>query len=371
MIPSLSQKSVLEIASLLADDAPVGDKWNANPWFQRDLVWDLRRKQKLIDSLKKGMPFGMVWTWTHVDNGVRLTDIIDGKQRCMTLVSFMRDEFRDDHGLHWSEWSTREQIYAGARAVSVQGVRLEEGENESTVVELFRRINTQSKQLTTGQLLKSCDKEGAMRFLNMVFFDDIEDSSVYPFFESIVELRNKWGSVFCKTGFNIKTNASNGELTFLTGLVVPLLTGNNEAITTSFDILNMNGLRDTVTNEMKIAFFEKMCGDDGFLDIVQCGYEENQFKRSAKGFPNFGKTTPIIYLVNRAYAARTDDAQISDGNGDSLDCAELISQMQEFFKKLDEDEDLEEEWKNRFRKNRNIGALRSDVEFIRDTVALE
>lgn len=363
MISDLSQKSVSQIYRLLAPDAPLGQKWSSIPWFQRDQVWDLKRKQKLIDSLKKGMPFGMVWTWTHVVDGISVTDIIDGKQRCTTLVSFMNGEFRDEDGLLWGEWSERERARAEVKQVAVQGVTLEDEETEWTVVELFRRINTQSKQLTPGQLLKSCEQEAVMKFLKMVFLDELDEEC--RFAEEIVSLRENWAAVFCKEGFKIKENTSHGELTFLAGLVVPLLTGKNEAITTSFDILNLNGLRDEVTDEMKASFFEKMNGEGGFLEIVQSGWEENQFKKSAKGFPTFGKITPIIYIVNQAHIARIEGHAASS---EARECAAVVPHVQEFFEKMNDDEDLEDEWKVRFRKNRNIENLRLDVQFIRDTI---
>jgi hypothetical protein len=361
MQPEFSQKSVSMIARLLT--LVVGG-WSAKPWFQRDMVWDIGRKQKLIDSLKKGMPFGMVWVWTHIVDGVSITEIIDGKQRCTTLVEFMNGGFRDQDGLLWSEWSDGARIRAECRLVPVQGLMLEENETEEVIVELFRRINTQSKKLTPGQLLKSCDKEDVMLFINLLFFDEIDVEGVYSL--EIETFRNKWASIFCKTVFNIKMNLSRTELSFLAGMVVPLLTGKNEAITTSFDIICINGLRDTITDDMKVGFFEKMNGDGGLLDIFEAGWNENQFKKSAKGYPSFGIISPIIYLVNQDHIVKTEPDEASI---DARNCSALIPSMKQFYEKLNEDEDLVIAWVDRFRKNRTIEALRLDVEFIRQTIS--
>ena len=59
-------------------------KWNPNADFQRELVWILEEKQKLIDSLKKRMPFGMI----TVVNWRGEVWVIDGKQRsnCAGIV---------------------------------------------------------------------------------------------------------------------------------------------------------------------------------------------------------------------------------------------------------------------------------------------
>jgi hypothetical protein len=366
MISDISQKSVEQIARNLRLDAPAGQRWSTSPWYQRDQVWDKKRKKKLIDSLKKGMPFGMVWTWTHVVDGVAVTDIIDGKQRCTTLSAFMNDDFRDEDGFLWSEWSESERVRAENQHVAVQGVTLNDDETESTIVELFRRINTQSKQLSPGQLLKSCEKEDTMQFIMKVFFEENDENSLFA--NEIEIFRNKWAHVFCKTEFKIKETSSHSELTFLAGMVVPLLTGKNEAITSSFEILLENGLQDTISYENKVMFFEKMNSDDGFLDIAMRGWEENQFKKSAKGFPTLGKITPFIYIVNKTYIVHTSP---DDAGCDARKCMELIPLLNEFFEKLDDDEDIKTAWEIRLRKNRNIETLREDVEFIWNTITDE
>jgi hypothetical protein len=366
MISEISQKSIVQIARALGPDARPGQRLCTNPWYQREEVWDLKRKRKLIDSVKKGMPFGMVWTWSHTVDGNSVTDIIDGKQRCTTLNAFMNDQFRDDDGLFWSEWSESERVRAENHHVPFQGVTLDDAESESMVVELFRRINTQSKQLSTGQLLKSCENEDTIMFINTVFFEEIDDSGIYA--NDIRTFRNMWADVFCKTEFKIKQSVSHSELTFLAGLVVPMLTGNNEAITSSFDILLENGLQNTITDENKVEFFEKMNNDDGFLDIISKGYRDNQFKKSSKGFPTFGKITPYIYMVNQSYIERT----LPGVEGNSvINCSELIPRLNEFFEKLDEDEDIKTEWENRFRKNRNVYNIYADIEFILETITIE
>lgn len=364
MISDISSKTVSHILRALNPETPVTQRWSSDPWFQRQQVWDISRKRKLIDSAKKGMPFGMVWIWTHEVNGVLTTDIIDGKQRCTTLASFKNGDFRDSDDKYWSDWSDLEQFKFCNQNVAVMGVTLEGDESNEVVVELFRRINTQSKQLTPGQLLKSCYDEDVLKFIRQVFFEDIDEEG--RFAEDIKEFRSKWAKIFCKTEFSIKSNTSNGELTFLAGLVVPFLTGKNEAITTSFDIISNNGLRDTIDDAMKETFFLKMNGDSGFLEIAEFGWDVKQFKKSAKGYPSFGKITPIIYMVNKAhtYTSNTDDA-------DAKLCFTIIPHMENFYEKLSEDEDLDEEWTIRFRRNRNIETLRCDIEFIFNTITEE
>lgn len=334
------------------DDEPPLPVWTSDPWFQRDQVWCLQRKQKLIDSIKNGMPFGMVSIWFHRANRSDVKDIMDGKQRCTTIVAFMNNDFRDTEGKFWSDWLPADQKDAKNVLVVVQQVTLEDHETDEKIYELFRRINTQSKQLSAGQLLNTV-RAGPMQFVKEVFLDKINEDGGYA--EEIRTLRHTWSTLLCKDTFAITSNTAHSELTILAGLVVPLLTGKNEAITTSFDIISANGLRDEVTDTMKENFFKKMNGDNGFMSIIKSGWEFRQFKKSKRGYPNFGQITPIIYLVN-LYHQQDSDAK------------DLISKMDQFFKLLDEDEDKEFVWKTRFRKNRNIETLRQDITFIQQTL---
>ena len=355
MLTEISQSSLKMVHLKLqpTDDDDRLPGWSSDPWFQRDQVWGLDRKQKLIDSIRQGMPFGMICLWHHRVNGSDVKEIIDGKQRCTTICAFMNNKFRDIDGKFWKEWSDKERSDAKNEQVAVQVVTLEEHETDEKIYELFRRINTQSKQLTAGQLLKSSESVDMMKFVNTVFFDDISDGGLYA--ENIAILRKSWATLLCKDTFVIKSSSSHSELTFLAGLVIPLLTGKNEAITTSFDIICRNGLRDNVTPTMKEDFFKKMNGENGFMSIIKEGWDRNQFKKSAKGYPNFGPITPIIYLVNQFHDPET-----------SSDAEDMISKMRQFFDKMNEDEDKELEWKIRFRKNRNVEALRNDILFIRN-----
>ena len=60
-----------------------------------------------------------------------------------------------------------------------------------------------------------------------------------------------------------------------------------------------------------------------------------------------------------------------DAGCDARKCMELIPLLNEFFEKLDDDEDIKTAWEIRLRKNRNIETLREDVEFIWNTITDE
>lgn len=57
------------------------------PKYQRGAVWDKKRKEKLIDSMNKGFPFGSILLYEN--NGTR--QIIDGLQRSTTIIEFVKN----------------------------------------------------------------------------------------------------------------------------------------------------------------------------------------------------------------------------------------------------------------------------------------
>ena len=88
--------------------------------YQRGFVWDLFQKRALIDSIYKGLECGriIVHYKSHNDQvalyrkgftDCATFDIVDGKQRLSTIVSFCRNEFSDSQGNYYRELSKRAQ----------------------------------------------------------------------------------------------------------------------------------------------------------------------------------------------------------------------------------------------------------------------
>ena len=346
------------------DDAPArGEYWNADPRFQRDLVWSKETKRRLADSIKHHMPFGMLTTVNYQDEIM----LIDGKQRATAARDLLNDRFTDKDQLKFSEWSADDKARARNMMVPVQQVELEEGEDMADIVELFRRINTQSKQLTAGQLLNSCEARPTMVFLRELFMiqDIAEDNE---FSAEIQKFRNEWASIFCKTVFKINNKStSRGDLQVLAGLVIPFLTGNNEAITTSFNIIFSHGLKVAVTSDMKRNFFRRM---DMFLKIARIGYNNGYFKKLPKGYPVYGEITPFIFLVNILTKNYTE-ADPAPSIHPVCEVIGSMDNMENFFNMLNSDGDMKENWKTRLRKNRAVGTLTKDIQWIAEKLDIQ
>ena len=331
-------------------DSQNSRKWNPDPEFQRDTVWTPKQKKALIDSVKRGYPFGTITVVNFQGEWL----IIDGKQRSTTIVSFMNDGFKDDEGQFYSEWNADDKERARQTNIFVHEVELSASEGLCDIVELFRRINTQSKKLTTGELLKSCSAEDTISFMLKVFYNDVEEDE---WAERIRGVRTRWQEYFCTGDYNIGTKPpkTRADLTFFSALTISLITGENKTITSSFPLMLENGLKREVTDEMKNKFFQKM---EIFLNIVQKGAVSEYFKPTKSGYPKLGEVSVFMYLIN----IHLSDAVDTNREANNFLIENLL---EDFFKLLAENEEKMIRWKVLLRRNRNPENMSYDLGFIR------
>ena len=72
-------------------------KYNFEPDYQRPSdVWSHSKKSFLIDTILKNFPMPPIFLHQHIDTetGKTIYDIIDGKQRLTTIISFIKNEIR-------------------------------------------------------------------------------------------------------------------------------------------------------------------------------------------------------------------------------------------------------------------------------------
>lgn len=147
------------------DNADEGDIYV--PEYQRTLQWHVDQKSYFIESILLRIPIPPIFFY---EVRGRL-EVVDGSQRIRTLVEFHGDKFRlanlekldSLNGLKYSKLpsATKKRFLNSP----IRSFVLEEGTDVSSRVELFRRINTSSKQLTEAEIRK-----GAYQgpFLNLV-----------------------------------------------------------------------------------------------------------------------------------------------------------------------------------------------------------
>jgi 5-methylcytosine-specific restriction endonuclease McrA len=136
---------------------------NLTPGFQRKSVWTISDRRRLIQSLVQGYPLPSIFLYQRDHHGKLIYDVIDGKQRLETIFMFMgqgrfsRDRFevRLDlgDGWDWFDWKSikryHPRLVASINAYKIQTVEIR-GEL-SQIIDLFVRINSTGKRLTSGE----------------------------------------------------------------------------------------------------------------------------------------------------------------------------------------------------------------------------
>jgi hypothetical protein len=136
---------------------------NLNPGFQRQSVWTLNDRRRLIQSIMAGYPLPSVFLYKRQQNGRLVYDVIDGKQRLETIFMFTKlGRFKRESfevkvdlgaGLGWYDWPLIKRHFRANRAAfdSYKLQTVEVTGDLSQIIDLFVRINSTGKRLTSGE----------------------------------------------------------------------------------------------------------------------------------------------------------------------------------------------------------------------------
>lgn len=135
------------------------------PEYQRGLVWQLEDKQKLIDSIFKGIDIGkFVFIRRDFDEKGALYEILDGKQRLTTIIEYREDRFRFN-GLLFSELHPYDQSHIKGYHIATAEIT---NPTKEQIYKYFLRLNTGGKpidishlQKVEGLLKQELDKKGS------------------------------------------------------------------------------------------------------------------------------------------------------------------------------------------------------------------
>ena len=136
---------------------------NLNPGFQRNSVWTLTDRRRLIQSVLARYPLPSIFLYERRQKGGVVYDVIDGKQRLETILMFSRQgRFKRDGfnvklslngDLDYYDWrllkARHQEEYHSFLTYKVQTAEVT-GEL-SDIIDLFVRINSTGKPLTSGE----------------------------------------------------------------------------------------------------------------------------------------------------------------------------------------------------------------------------
>ena len=135
---------------------------NLEPGFQRKSVWSRRDRQRFVQSVLSNYPVPCIFLYCRNLRGGIVYDVIDGKQRLETILMFTgmgrfkRDRFDTKldlgDGLDWYDWrDIRHDHRARHQFESYKIQTVEVSGDLSEIVDLFVRINSTGKRLTSGE----------------------------------------------------------------------------------------------------------------------------------------------------------------------------------------------------------------------------
>ncbi len=138
---------------------------NLAPGFQRKSVWNLADRRRLVQSIVSNYPLPSIFLYRRNQRGRLVYDVIDGKQRLETVFMFTRQgRFKrqafdvrlglgDEGGMGWYDWRDIRRRHRSIRhAVDSYKIQTVEVTGKlSDIIDLFVRINSTGKPLTSGE----------------------------------------------------------------------------------------------------------------------------------------------------------------------------------------------------------------------------
>jgi hypothetical protein len=154
----------------------VSDKYKDNaehegdiyvPEYQRKLQWNAEKQSYLIESLLLRLPIPPVFLY---DVNGRL-EIVDGSQRIRTMKAFLLDQFKliglekleIINGFRFSDLPP--EVQRRLKNAPIRSFILDQTTDETTRVDLFRRLNTSGKKLEDAEIRKGAYRG---RFLELI-----------------------------------------------------------------------------------------------------------------------------------------------------------------------------------------------------------
>lgn len=125
---------------------------NFSPEYQRELVWDNKDEEKLIESIFNRVDIGK-FVFIHLGYGSEIMyEILDGKQRLTCLYRYFTDQFTYK-GYYYSELPWEFKYIFEDTAVSVAVTRKEDM-SEKAILNYFLKLNTSGKPISQEHLYK-------------------------------------------------------------------------------------------------------------------------------------------------------------------------------------------------------------------------
>lgn len=135
---------------------------NLEPGFQRRSVWGWSDRRRLVQSILSHYPLPSIFLYQRNSRGRTVYDVLDGKQRLETIFMFTRQgQFKRDafdvrvdrgDGMEWCDWRELRKDPHVRHAFETYKIPVTEVMGDlGSIIDLFVRINSTGKPLTSGE----------------------------------------------------------------------------------------------------------------------------------------------------------------------------------------------------------------------------
>ena len=145
----LHEITVRDVADGYTDNAEEGvvgyhGKLNIRPRYQREFVYDEKKRNAVVDTISKGFPLNVIY-WVKNEDGS--FEVLDGQQRTISFCQYVKGEFSVGHRAFHNLTETEKQQILGYKLM----VYFCEG-NDKEKLDWFRIINIAGEKLTDQEL---------------------------------------------------------------------------------------------------------------------------------------------------------------------------------------------------------------------------
>lgn len=145
----LHEISVREVAENYVDNAEEGvvgynGKLNIRPKYQREFVYDDKKRNAVLDTIRKEFPLNVMY-WVKNEDGT--FEVLDGQQRTISFCQYINNDFSiDNRAFHNLTETEKEQILNyGLMVYFCEG-------NDREKLDWFKIINIAGEKLTDQEL---------------------------------------------------------------------------------------------------------------------------------------------------------------------------------------------------------------------------
>ena len=256
-------------------------------------VWSKKNKVLYIDSLQKSFPTGI---FTFVKDHTSVSwKVVDGGNRMRTIRDFKDDKFQDSKGKKFSELTAEEKADFNTISIPCLWLTIEESDPPETIADMFERLNTSSKPLSQGELIKAHGWKKKCEPIELAkkLVGDIWESSFQDDGDRFASIRDKWCDIFS----TLEETRRCDSLAMMLGYIISAKVNNFVAFDKRYKKLLphlSNGVGLTsMTQQEKTNICNKL---NLFLEVVRQIKSKEMFQVT-KGIPSQRYIGPIWKYV--------------------------------------------------------------------------